>query len=286
LPDGPISVVVPAHDEAAVIGRLLRALEEGRVPGDEIVVACDGCEDDTAVVARGFDGVSVLELPRGGKPSALNAGDRASTRFPRFFVDADVVVTAAALHEVARRMSETVEAGAPSCFVDSSRSSFVVRRYYDVWTRLPYLSRGLLGSGVVGLSEGGRSRFREFPDVIGDDEFVRRLFSVGERVASTEAMFTITAPRTVSALIRVKTRSRLGVLQLDGMHGRAAVDTTPGSSSRALLQLGRHPRFWVPIAIYTTIRSVTHLRAARRFRKHDFEGWERDETSRELWGTL
>jgi hypothetical protein len=283
--DGPISVVVPAHDEAPVIGRLLRALEDGRVEGDEVVVACDGCDDDTAAVARGFPGVSVLELPRGGKPSALNAGDRMCTQFPRFFVDADVVVTAATLHEVARTMSETIQAGAPVCVVDTSRSSFVVRQYYAVWTRLPYLSRGLLGSGVVGLSESGRSRFDEFPAVIGDDEFVRRLFSLDERVASTENAFTIMAPRTLDALIRVKTRSRLGVLQLDARHGPAAPDTASGTSTGALVQLARRPRFWVPVAIYATIRSVTRARAARRFRHRDFHGWERDETSRDLGDT-
>ena len=246
------------------------------------MVACDGCEDDTAVVARGFDGVSVLELAHGGKPAALNAGDRVSTRFPRFYVDADVVVTAAALHEVAGRMSEPVEAGAPSSVVDTSRSSFLVGRYYDVWTRLPYLSRGLVGSGVVGVSEAGRSRFGEFPDVIADDDFVRRLFSVHERVASTEETFTITAPRTVGALIRVKTRSRLGVLQLDEIYGPAEIDTSSGSARRALFELARQPRFWVSIAIYSTIRSMTHWRATRRVRNRDFAGWERDETSRQL----
>ena len=165
---------------------------------------------------------------------------------PRFYVDADIVVTAAALHEVAGRMSEPVEAGAPSSFVDTSRSSFLVRRYYDVCGRAcPISTRGLVGSGVVGVSEGGRSRFGEFPDVIADDDFVRRLFSVHDRVASTDEMFTITA-RAQYALIRVKTRSRLGVLQLDEIYGPAEIDTSSGSSRRALFELARRqPRFWV-----------------------------------------
>ena len=264
--------MVPAHDEAAVIGRLLRALQEGRVPGDEIVVACDGCEDDTAVGRARVRRCLRSGAPRGGKPAALNAGDRVSTRFPRFYVDADVVVTAAALHEVAGRMSEPVEAGAPSSFVDTSRSSFLVRRYYDVWTRLPYLSRGLVGSGVVGVSEGGRSRFGEFPDVIVDDDFVRRLFSVHERVASTDEMFTITAPRTVRALIRVKTRSRLGVLQLDEIYGPRRSTRPPAARDERCSNSRRQPRFWVSIAIYSTIRSMTHWRAARRVRNRDFAG--------------
>jgi glycosyltransferase involved in cell wall biosynthesis len=278
-----ISVVVPAHDEAAVIGRLLGSLQVGRLLGDEIVVACDGCGDETAAVARTFEAVRVLELPRGGKPSALNAGDRVSTRFPRFFVDADVDVTMATLHEIARSMTGTVHAGAPSCIVDTSRSSFLVRCYYDVWTRLPYFENRLLGSGVVGLTETGRSRFAEFPDVIADDDFVRRLFPMDERVTSndtsSDVTFTISAPRTVGALLRIKTRSRLGVLQLNELQGQSW-STTHDASVRATVKLCRAPRLWFPVAVYATIRFVTHLRGARQFRRRDFQGWERDETSR------
>ena len=87
-----LSIVVPAHDEA-VIGRLLGALADGRSPGDELVVVCNGCTDRTAEVARGFPDVHVEELPSGGKPAALNAGDRCVSTFPRFYVDADVVTT-------------------------------------------------------------------------------------------------------------------------------------------------------------------------------------------------
>ncbi len=275
-----ISVVIPAHNEEAVIGRLLRSLRDGRLPGDEVTVACDGCVDDTADVARRFEGVGVLELPRGGKPSALNAGDRVSSHFPRFFVDADVDVTMAALHEVARRMTGTVHAGAPACTVDRTRSSFLVRCYYDVWTRLPYFTNGLLGSGVIGLTEEGRSLFSEFPDVIGDDNFVWRQFTVDERVAPTDVTFTITAPRTLGALIRVKTRSRLGVLQLDEMLGRAPKSDARESSTMAALRLCRAPRLWFPVAVYATIRCAIYVRGHRRLRRQDFAGWERDDTSR------
>src|SRR5438105_4681173 len=61
----PVSVVVPAHDEAAVIGRCLRALTEGSDPGEvEVVVVCNGCRDDTAASARAaWADVVVAEVP-------------------------------------------------------------------------------------------------------------------------------------------------------------------------------------------------------------------------------
>src|SRR3954453_3171433 len=88
------SVVIPAHDEASVIGRCLRALLAGAEPGElEVIVVCNGCHDDTAAVARAHapDAV-VLELPAPSKPAALNAGDAEATRFPRIYLDADVEV--------------------------------------------------------------------------------------------------------------------------------------------------------------------------------------------------
>ena len=43
------SVIIPAHNEAASIGRNLRALREGTRGGDlDVVVVCNGCTDRTA----------------------------------------------------------------------------------------------------------------------------------------------------------------------------------------------------------------------------------------------
>ena len=58
----PISVVIPAHDEEAVVGRCLAALLDGARPGElDVVVVCNGCTDATADIARGFGrGVRVV----------------------------------------------------------------------------------------------------------------------------------------------------------------------------------------------------------------------------------
>ena len=278
MTDRAISVVIPAHNEEAVIGRLLTSLRD-RSADDEIIVVCDGCSDSTAEVARSFVGVEVIEKARGGKPSALNTGDSRATRFPRFFVDADIVVTATALHEVADLMTEGIEAGAPRCEVDLRHSSWAVRRFYDVWTKLPYLAEGMIGSGVVGLTKSGRARFQEFPPVIDDDEFVRRLFAVDERVHGTAGAFVVTAPARVGPLVRIKTRSRLGIMELDGLHGPAPSSSgSPGRS--AARELLASPRLWPSIAVFVVIRTVVGSRAWWLCRRGRFGGWARDESSR------
>jgi poly-beta-1,6-N-acetyl-D-glucosamine synthase len=76
-----VSIVVPAHNEAANIGRLLTALLEQRTQVArivEVVVVASGCTDDTADVAREFGrgrpGVHVhVQERREGKVAAINA---------------------------------------------------------------------------------------------------------------------------------------------------------------------------------------------------------------------
>ena len=275
-----LSIVVPAHNEEAVIGRLLGALADGRSPGDELVVVCNGCTDRTAEVARGFPDVRVEELPSGGKPAALNAGDRCVSTFPRFYVDADVVTTSDALRAVARQMGHGVEAGAPSPVIDDDRSTFLVRAYYRFWSALPYVTEANLGgSGVIGVTQEGRSRFSEFPDVICDDEYVRRLFGRDERVHETAGTSIVAAPRTLRALIDIKARGRLGLLQLDERYGPARPDIGTSGASGARHAL-RSPAMWFPFLVYAAVRGVATSRARRRARRRDFAGWARDETTR------
>jgi cellulose synthase/poly-beta-1,6-N-acetylglucosamine synthase-like glycosyltransferase len=71
----PVSLVIAAYNEGAVIARKIenaRALEH---EGDlEIIVASDGSSDETAAKAEAAGADVVLELPRGGKIRAQDAG--------------------------------------------------------------------------------------------------------------------------------------------------------------------------------------------------------------------
>lgn len=57
--DGRVIVMIPAHNEAASIGRTLQALRAQTRRPDKIIVVCDNCTDATAVVSAGH-GVHVL----------------------------------------------------------------------------------------------------------------------------------------------------------------------------------------------------------------------------------
>ncbi len=70
-----VALVIPAHNEAEVIAAKVRASRALDYPHEllKIVVACDGCTDDTPQAARDAGADLVLELPRGGKMAAQHA---------------------------------------------------------------------------------------------------------------------------------------------------------------------------------------------------------------------
>src|SRR4051812_9385811 len=55
-----VAVVIPAHDEAAVIGATLRTLLPTLPPGSRTMVVADNCTDATAQIARQC-GAQVIE---------------------------------------------------------------------------------------------------------------------------------------------------------------------------------------------------------------------------------
>lgn len=276
------SVIIPACNEERVIGRCVRALMRGGRAQDEleIVVVCNGCDDATADIARriGAD-VKVVETPVGSKFGALNLGDTAATRFPRFYVDADVALEGDAL----RRLTDQLRAGdklaaAPRARFELAGCSWAVRAFYRINDLLPSSREGIGGSGVYALSEAGRKRFGDFPNVIADDGFVRLQFREEERVTLSDCTSTVYAPRTLAELVRIKTRSHLGTAQLRRMYPHLWQNrgTTNGGMLRTLV---RRPTLWPSLAVYCLVKGVARIRAWKRLRGANLE-WERDQSSR------
>ena len=83
----PISIIVPAYNEAAVIADLLRALASYRSRGHEVIVVDGGSEDDTAATAAPWAD-RVLTAPR-GRARQMNAGALAAQGEVLWFVHAD-----------------------------------------------------------------------------------------------------------------------------------------------------------------------------------------------------
>ncbi|WP_432561342.1 glycosyltransferase [Kineococcus sp. SYSU DK003] len=274
--------MIPAHDEGVVIDRCLQRLDVAR--GDlEVVVVANACSDDTAARARAH-GVRVVETATAGKANALDLGDEHATAFPRAYLDADISLDGDDLRRVLDVLRNgPALAAAPALHVDTSRSSWPVRAYYRVWTALPYVTDDLIGSGVYVLSQQGRSRFGRFPDATGDDTFVRALFRPGERISVPGTHFTVHPPRTLAALLAIKTRARFSV----GEHASALGEGAPssgggGGAASAVRRLLSRPDVWPAVPVYAAVGLLTRLRARRRLASGSPVAWDRDTTSRSM----
>jgi glycosyltransferase involved in cell wall biosynthesis len=111
-----VSVIVPAHNEAAGIARTVRALvaQETADCAVEVIIVDDGSTDDTVRIAK-HAGARVIELGgSGGNPAvARNRGAAAATGDPLIFLDADCEVAEGWLDAYldAHRAGETIVSG-------------------------------------------------------------------------------------------------------------------------------------------------------------------------------
>ncbi|GAB2859336.1 glycosyltransferase [Nocardioides pacificus] len=276
-----MSVVVPAHNEERVIGRLLTELS-AHSHELELVVVANGCTDDTADAARSAapDAI-VLEIDTASKIAALNAGDAAASVLPRAYVDADARITGPALLALADLLGTTAAplTAAPRMVVDTAGASWASRAYHAVWTCTPYVRRGPIGCGVYGLNAAARAQFGKFPDVVGDDLWIERMAGEDRTVLEGHE-FVYTAPRTARALVGRLTRSTTGNLQLQRDHAMAASTGAPPGLVRSV---SRQPRLWPAFTVYLGVRLLVELRARRRLAAGDLR-WTRDETSRQTMG--
>ncbi|SMH27735.1 Glycosyl transferase family 2 [Rathayibacter oskolensis] len=280
-----VGIVIPAHDEEAVIGRLLRALVDGDPEGRlEIVVGANGCSDGTAAVARAVDPrIVVAETERASKIAGLNAADELATVFPRIYVDADVSVTAETLlalgDELARPGGPL--AAAPEFHVDTRGASWPVRAHYAIWELSDYRVSGLVGSGIYGLSAEGRSRFGAFPEIIADDRFVQQLFAPEERLTLPGHVFTVKAPRRMRNQIKRTVRIAIGNAQLSAS---GLVPDRPAQSGSGMVSLLkrvlRRPALWPAFPIYCYGYLRPRLEARSIIARGGVPEWNRDETTR------
>lgn len=216
-----LSVIIPACNEAGWIEPCLRAVlaSEG-LDTLEVIVAANGCTDDTVTRARALAPafaahgwrLNVLDLPALGKPGALDAGDDAATGSVLVYLDADVTVSPPLLAQIAQALAgprARYAGGTPHV----TARGWVARAYARFWVRLPFVAEGVPGFGLYAVNAAGRARWGRFPAIISDDTFVRVNFTPDERV-KVAAAYDWPAVEGFARLVRVRRRQNQGVEEM------------------------------------------------------------------------
>lgn len=272
---GPLgTIIIPAHNESAVIARtltpLLPLVSSGTV---EVIVAVNGCTDDTAQIVRDL-GVTVLDLPEPSKTAALNSADSVAKHWPRLYLDADITITPVAVTQVLESLSRRdVLAARPAFRYDTTGTSLLVRSFYRARRRIPATTTSLWGAGAYALSKEGHDRFGTFPTVTADDLFVDQQFSRSEIALVATPPVKVVTPRTLEGLQAILSRTYRGQSQLSNNPTDAP---STSQTARQLLATVRGPSSLVDAGIYAALVVQGRLTA-----RNSTRSWERDDSSRQ-----
>jgi glycosyltransferase involved in cell wall biosynthesis len=270
------AIIIPAHNEEAVIGHTLRCLLDGLNETDAtVVVAANGCTDNTVARARSIASwIVVLDLAQPGKSQAIRAAEVQLGPGPRLYLDADVCLPGTSALAVLDRLRNGAGGARPPAVTDLTGTSWSVRSFHRARGRLPNVRQEFSGGGCYGLSWDVRQTFGEFPDVLGDDLFAARVVPQGQAEIIDAPPVVIRPPRDAASLRRVLARNVRGNRQLGGMFPDIAGLTTKQTVA-SLVRSVRGPSSLFDAGIYASFVTAGRLGARRSNVR-----WERDESSR------
>ena len=213
-----VSVLVAAHNEEGVIEAKVENVRATDYPQHliEIVVVSDGSTDGTVEAARRAGADRVLDLPRVGKITALNAGVEASGGEILVFTDADSFLRPDTLNELLANFADPAVGGVSANEVSGTASEApgVARGEGAYWRYEQWIKRleDRVGSAVSAsgrLYAVRRSLFRPSTVTSGTDDFVisTQVLKAGRRLAFDEhTLVQVDSPDDAGSEFRRKVR--------------------------------------------------------------------------------
>jgi hypothetical protein len=154
-----------------------------------------------------------------------------------------------------------------------------VRWYYDVWTQLPVVQRGLWGRGVLAVNEAGHRRLAALPLLQADDLAASLTFEPHETALVPGARVIIHLPLTLAGLLSRRARCVTGVAQIErGQDLDGSADRTRISDLSAVIR--HRPGMLLRVGYFLSVTVFARLRASRARARGDYVTWLRDDSSR------
>jgi cellulose synthase/poly-beta-1,6-N-acetylglucosamine synthase-like glycosyltransferase/peptidoglycan/xylan/chitin deacetylase (PgdA/CDA1 family) len=241
--DGPVTVIVPAYNEAAGIEPAVRSLAASDIPV-EVIVVDDGSTDDTSAIVESLalPNVVLIRQDNAGKPAALNAGIAAASHDLVVMVDGDTVFEPDTVRRLIQPFADPRIGAVSGNAKVANRSGllgrwqhieYVVgfnldRRMYDLAECMPTVPGAVGGFRRSALVEvGGVSE----ATLAEDTDLTMALCRRGWRVVYEPTAIAWTeAPASVGALWRQRYRWSYGTMQAMWKHRGSLVQR--GASGR------------------------------------------------------
>ena len=265
-----LTIIIPANNEGEMIGQCLESVLDAIGPERvEIIVAANGCSDDTEARSKAFEqdasakgwSLVVLSLSEGGKLNALNAADAIAKGKVRVYLDADVTIhpnlmaqlTDALLCDAPRYGSGTIHF--------TPTTDLATTLYARTYARVPYIANGLPGAGLFAVNDAGRKKWADFPNIISDDTYVRLLFTPEERIR-VPATYEWPLVDRFSNLVLVRRRQNAGVHEIAELYPEI-LDNDDKLPVSILAKFGLALRDPISFAVYASVQMIVKFFPAK-----------------------
>ncbi|MDX8035014.1 bifunctional polysaccharide deacetylase/glycosyltransferase family 2 protein [Lentzea sp. BCCO 10_0856] len=238
----PVSVVIPAYNEALNIAATVRSIAANNHLADvEVIVVDDGSTDGTADRAEELDlpGVTVIRQDNQGKPAALNAGVRQAKHDVLVLLDGDTIFEPDTIGQLVQPFADTGVGAVAGNAKVGNRQGLLGR-----WQHLEYCAGSNLDRQIlhalrcIPTVPGAIGAFRKaaLTDVGGvsdntlaeDTDLTMAVTRAGWRVAyRPQAKAWTEAPVTVHGLFQQRYRWSYGTFQAMWKHRGALTEKGP-----------------------------------------------------------
>jgi poly-beta-1,6 N-acetyl-D-glucosamine synthase len=242
----PVTILVPAYNEGAVIQGSIRSLLELDYPRFEILVIDDGSKDDTYVKAAAYEGdhgratVRVITKPNGGKARALNTGIEAATSDFILCMDGDSALHPQTLRRAIRHFQDPhigAVAGSVKVVNRNNLLSCLQALEYIEGLNMVRAAQGFFRlvniiPGPIGLfRKGALEKVGGYDhDTFAEDcDLTLKLLLEGWKIQYEPGSIAYTeAPEALLDLLKQRYRWTRGILQAISKHKRTLVDPRRG----------------------------------------------------------
>ncbi len=227
----PVTVVVPAYNEARLIGDAIETLLNLDYPTYEVLVVDDGSTDNTLTIARRWEGrhgriaVRVISKSNGGKATALNTGI-AHASYPFILcMDADSWIEPQTLREAMPHFRDGSVGAVAGNVKVLNRDHWLARLQaleYIEGLNMPRRAQGFIGAVNIVPGPVGIFRLEALQEVGGydtdtfaeDADLTLELITAGWKIIYEDSAVTWTqGPTNILDLIQQRYRWTRGILQ-------------------------------------------------------------------------